>query len=58
MVDGIEISHAAYQPQLDYGRRAHQYAAKLATEAEWEGNGEDAEFWRSVSGSLVSRASE
>jgi hypothetical protein len=54
-VDPVEVSRAAHQFRIDYGRNAHLYAARIADEASAAGNDGDMRFWRAVSVKLTPR---
>ena len=54
--DFIEVGRTAYELGKSHGRNAHQYAARLATEALAEGQAEKAAFWQAVADDLKPRA--
>lgn len=54
--DWLEVGRAAHQLELDHGRSAYGYAAKLALEGERDGSEEDAKFWNAVSATLKPRS--
>lgn len=57
MIDWTEVSRIAHQLELDHGRGAHLYAAKIAAEAKRNEKVENAEFWNAVAASLAPRSS-
>jgi len=56
-MDYIEVGRTAHQLERDHGVNAWSYAKRLADEAEAEGKGDEAEFWRAVFKTLEPRQS-
>jgi len=54
--DSIEIDRMAHELNKSHGPRAHKHAAKLAAQAETEGNADEAGFWRRVEAALAPRS--
>ena len=55
VTDWIEVGRVAHELELRHGRNAHSFAAKLADQAERDGQISGAAFWRSVSAALSPR---
>jgi hypothetical protein len=54
-IDWIEVGRVAHELELRHGRNAPSFAAKLADQAERDGQISGAVFWRSVSAALSPR---
>ena len=55
VIDWIEVGRVAHELELRHGRNATSFAAKLADQAERDGQISGAVFWRSVSAALSPR---
>lgn len=55
VIDLIEAGRVAHELELRHGRNARSFAAKLADQAERDGQISGAAFWRSVSAALSPR---
>lgn len=54
-IDWIAVDRKAHELSERHGRPAHQYAARLASEALADGDEDEHRFWQAVEGTLKPR---